>query len=321
MTDRLNNLYRKELAKGFINPEKLTQFINEGADINESSERGSTALNIASACGDTAFVEFLLSRGADTSIANYHGLTAFLSSVQKGHIDIFNLLVNEQNIEQLDTENNWTPLFHAYANGRYDVFNKLIEQGANIHHIDNNGKPILLITQKYPSMIQILVDKGVDINAQDKLGWTALHSAIWSNKIKSVELLFKLGADVGMKTTTGDTAMSLAAHKSNIRIIKLLVASGADVNNVDIHGDTPLMDAVSFDEDRDNKSQYIEVIEFLLNEGANPGFINSRGVSILETSLITEEAKILIKNKINEIESLCSKERGDDILRTLRLNR
>ncbi len=229
MTDKLNGLYRKELAKGFINLEKLTQLINEGADINESSERGSTALNIASACGDTAFVEFLLSRGADTSIANYHGLTAFLSSVQKGHIDIFNLLVNEQNVEQLDTENNWTPLFHAYANGRYDVFNKLIELGANIHHVDNNGKPILLITQKYPSMIQILVDKGVDINAQDKLGWTALHSAIWSNKIKSVELLFKLGADVGMKTTSGDTAISLAEQNSADSGVVELISTYAEL--------------------------------------------------------------------------------------------
>jgi ankyrin repeat protein len=43
-------------------------------------------------------------------------------------------------------------------------------------------------------MVQLLVEKGVDIEARDKYGWTALHEAASSGHETTVRLLVEEGA-------------------------------------------------------------------------------------------------------------------------------
>jgi len=68
-----------------------------------------------------------------------------------------------------------------------------------------------------------LIASGVDINAQDNRGGTALMYAAMNNHPKMVALLIDAGADTTIKTMTGATAQSFSYHANSSEITKLLV--------------------------------------------------------------------------------------------------
>ena len=67
----------------------------------------------------------------------------------------------------------------------------------------------------YTEIVQLILEKGSDVNAKDSNGRTAmLVSFIWGNSKEAIEkvmrLLIKKGADVNAKFVNGDTALTLA---------------------------------------------------------------------------------------------------------------
>ena len=55
-----------------------------------------------------------------------------------------------------------------------------------------------------------LLENGVDINATDKEGWTALMDASNKGYLKRVQFLVENGADINIKNNEGKTALDLA---------------------------------------------------------------------------------------------------------------
>jgi ankyrin repeat protein len=59
--------------------------------------------------------------------------------------------------------------------------------------------------------VQYHLNKGVDINAKDYKGWTALHHASWDLHKEAVELLINEGAQINVKILSGNVA-DIAKH-------------------------------------------------------------------------------------------------------------
>ena len=53
----------------------------------------------------------------------------------------------------------------------------------------------------------------IDVNIQDKYGYTALHWAVINNQTENVKALLDYGADIGIKSKKGDTASDKAKEK------------------------------------------------------------------------------------------------------------
>lgn len=62
-------------------------------------------------------------------------------------------------------------------------------------------------------LVKLLLEKGADIDAKDRLGRTALIHASMKGKTDIIELLIKSGADATIKDDFGNTASRYAAAK------------------------------------------------------------------------------------------------------------
>ena len=88
--------------------------------------------------------------------------------------------------------------------------------------------------------VDLFVKAGMDSNARDKDGTTALMIASEKADIEMVRLLIQGGADVNANNIDGYTALMYAAYKGNLKIAELLIKNKADVNARDKDGWTAL---------------------------------------------------------------------------------
>ena len=122
--------------------------------------------------------------------------------------------------------------------------------------------------------VHALLQKRVDVNAQEIDGSTALHWAVQQDAVDLVNLLIGSGANVKATNRYGVAPLSLACTNGNFAIVERLLAAGADPDTTLPGGETALMTAA-----RTGKP---EVLKVLLAYGANPNAReNARGQTAL----------------------------------------
>jgi len=115
---------------------------------------------------------------------------------------------------------------------------------------------------------------GVDANARDEDGLTALMYAAMYAGADCVELLLEKGGDPNAKSKSDVTALMLAVDRPDK--VRLLLAKGADVNAKSKQGHTALSIAAGRASGREESS---EVVKALLDHGADLGVTNILGAA------------------------------------------
>src|SRR5271157_1930393 len=88
-----------------------------------------------------------------------------------------------------------------------------------------------LVKTGTPQQIQVAIKQGVDLNAQDGLGVTALMFAARHNQDPEViTTLLEAGADLKAQSKAGVTALMFAAQFNSTNVITTLLKAGADFN-------------------------------------------------------------------------------------------
>jgi ankyrin repeat protein len=94
--------------------------------------------------------------------------------------------------------------------------------------------------------VRELIKKGVDVNAAQGDGSTALHWAAIKGDAELARLLIYAGANLRSTTRIGSyTALYLAAKGGHAEVVAALLAAGADPNAATSSGATPLMIAAA----------------------------------------------------------------------------
>ncbi|EER09630.1 serine-threonine protein kinase, putative [Perkinsus marinus ATCC 50983] len=80
----------------------------------------------------------------------------------------------------------------------------------------------------------------IDLNVQDKEGWTVMHHASFMGQTHIVRYLIDNGFEIGPKNKFGRTPLHLAAEWDNDEVVELLLSRKADFNVPDKDGCSPL---------------------------------------------------------------------------------
>jgi len=80
-------------------------------------------------------------------------------------------------------------------------------------------------------IVEMLLNRGANINAESLCCNTPLHNAVKSKKMEIIELLLKKGAHVNARNSHNFTPLQLAVVKGSEEIVKLLLKHGSYVNS------------------------------------------------------------------------------------------
>jgi ankyrin repeat protein len=111
----------------------------------------------------------------------------------------------------------------------------LLEKGVDIEvHCGILGKTALhlAIKENHEAIVQLLLQKGADIEARSMYGETVLLRAARHHDEHAVRRLLDMGADIKAKTNNGSTALILASSLGGDATFRLLLERGADINAV-----------------------------------------------------------------------------------------
>ena len=121
--------------------------------------------------------------------------------------------------------------------------------------------------------VEMFLAAGVDINAKDREGVSALSYASDRGHLDIVRKLLAHDADVNAKSDIGSTPLMNASYMGHVAIVRILVASGADVNAQSNGGTTALMNATA--------QGYKEIVEILLAHDADVNECENCGLTAL----------------------------------------
>ena len=261
--------------------------LQNGANVNETGERGWTALMQASYLGDSAIVSALLNneRKPEVDHMDERKLSALMIAAQHKHAEVVMLLLEAGAKVNLKGYNGKTALMFATEDpyGLQDLTPRksvrtvkaLLDGGADVNLEDDNGTSPLLAAagmvgrQWQQEVVKLLLEKKAIVDQKNKRGNYALKSAVSTGDIAVARLLLERHAKTDMKDSKGrsllmDVRNNIFSTSTAVQMVRLLLDYGAPIGIRDNEGKDALLHEVT------SQQRDYGVIELLLERGADP---------------------------------------------------
>lgn len=145
-----------------------------------------------------------------------------------------------------------------------------------------NEQLFKVVEGKEVDRVRDLLDKGVDINAQDTQGRTAIMIATYANDVEMVKVLIAEGADVDIQDNMLNNPFLYAGAEGYMEILKLMIAAGADPTITNRYGGVALIPA--------SEHGYVEVVnELMTNTKTDVNHVNNLGWTALLEAIILND--------------------------------
>ncbi|AYV79064.1 MAG: ankyrin [Faunusvirus sp.] len=195
---------------------------------------GETPLMIACMYGSGIIANKLIEHGADVNM-EIGNLCALYYCMIYNNQNCATIVINAtKNIDQI-YDHGYTQLHYACEYRRSDLVNMLIDRGADVNIQDKHGETALIKSCRTALDIQI-IDKllAVDakLNLQDSVGNTALITACYysysDNYIPVVNRLIDVGADIHIKNNAMENVLIITYQRNYVKLATRLIDRGAD---------------------------------------------------------------------------------------------
>lgn len=193
-----------------------------------------------------------------------------------------------------------TPLHHAAGYGPLANVELLINKGADVNAKNSRRSTPLHWAIHDEAKVRLLLSKGAEINTKQAQGRTPLFlAAMLGDGVPTMQLLFARGADPNLTSANGQTPLMMASVRGNIEAMRLLIERGAQVNARDGAGETALMAACT--------SGNADAVRLLIENGADVkvkskrnetalGFAATSGVQASVELLLGKGADVNVRN-------------------------
>ena len=249
--------------------------------------------------------------------------------LEKGTLEEIQKLCGEIGPNAFINKDKWTLLHAASIRGRSDIVQFLVNLGSNVNALDKDEKSALyyckseegakmLITaganvnqasilgktplhyaslsDASPSVVEVILQSGGQINAEDKFGNTPFLNACdmayacideeeYEMCLPKIGLLVKHQADIHHSNLKGENGLHICSQRGSYEIAEILLKSGVSVNARSKTGQTPLFVACSCNYSL-RKGAILATIELLLQYGSNPTLADNQGLTPLHSLML-----------------------------------
>ncbi|MDB4961704.1 MAG: histone-lysine N-methyltransferase EHMT1-like [Myxococcales bacterium] len=198
---------------------------------------GTVALVLAARDDDDAMLDALLARGVPVK-----GTRAVTAAAKYGRVSALKRLIKVgAAVDTADAgDHDFTPLMVACMENQLEAARVLLAAGARVNARDDDGSTVLhwavfgarpveihlymemgephdTVWEPRPTapVVELLIQRGADINATDKSLNTPLHQAAMMDARVAAELLVAAGADRNARNRDGKIALELATDRHN----------------------------------------------------------------------------------------------------------
>ena len=271
-------------------------------DVNQKID-GTYVIFSAINGGQTEIVSYLIAHQADLSVVDSRQYTPLIAAANDEKFDIVELILHSKgnidnetdekgnhllhllaesapnelfksvlSLSQNNLKNNegYTPLHVAIRAHQEDKVRILIDGGEDIELRIDDITPLMLATQKNASkIVQLLIQRGADVNALTEENMTALHFA---DIPEIVQILVQApNIDINARNYRDDTPLHIALYKENIPTAHALINCGADVNAENVDRISPIIIVIYYND--------TYTLNLLISHGANVNAANKYGVA------------------------------------------
>ncbi|XP_061187024.1 uncharacterized protein LOC133195176 [Saccostrea echinata] len=237
---------KEEFIQALLRGEILK--FNFSALLNQKERNGYSAFYtyIGNSTCATDTVQLMISCGADVNTSSEIGTTPLMESVLRRRRDIVEILLKAgANPNQTDIFGQ-SCIFRVYTNDCFDLLN---QYGANFKIKDKFGRsPItnvelyisedlphsnIVLSQnfsKYPPLYEKFLEVGMNSNEVDKHGSSLLHYGAWHGDSRMIKALIEHGSDLNILDNSGNTPLDLAKHVRNENVYSLFGETNEEVN-------------------------------------------------------------------------------------------
>jgi uncharacterized protein len=158
-------------------------------------------------------------------------------------------------------------LFTAADRNCIGLATELLDRGVSVDARDRLGaRPLARAARSgHLDMVDLLLQRGAPIDARDLAGATALYVAAERGQVAVVQRLIDKGADIHLKGRSGTSPIAVAAFAGRNQVVRILLAHGADARAADDTGKPPIVYAAA--------SGSLDIVQQLLAQGID---VNAR---------------------------------------------
>jgi ankyrin repeat protein len=247
--------------------------LNRKADVNATSNDGSTALLWAAHWNDVAMAERLVRAGANANTANDFGMTPLSRACTNASPALVDLLLNAGANPNTPIATGETPLMTCAGSGTVEAVRKLIARGADVNakeSSENQNALMWAAAERHPDVVRVLIEAGADLTAHTRKGFTALHFATREGDLDTTRQLLAAGVDINIRsipdapleTGTANQQTTRGGRSASGTANVAVAPRGPGYQATVSAGSTPLLVATV--------RGHVPLALFLLEQGADP---------------------------------------------------
>ena len=276
------------------NSELVRLLLEHGAKASGAGDVSVAPLFIACQYGDAAILGPLLDRHADLEATRPDGITPLSVCAGNAPSSVLERMIGAGAAVDRADEAGQTPLMWAAAHGRVDNIRLLVAHGAQVNGKSGGGFTPLFFSLKshVPQAPLALLALGADPDYIAPDGTSVVQLAMYQKNYGFAAQMIARGANLGAFDRNGNQLLHAAALANQPSLVKLLLAKGADANALTGASTIKMRFEVNFTSAPYEmppkpplllaaESGYAQVMQLLVDGGANPQFRTPDGTNVL----------------------------------------